>query len=179
MPTYTLTVKELKSATLQRLASFESPMEIDKSKRKQHKIYRSTSENMHEYRPGCQHLTTLTVDDSYPGLEMLNVHAKDTDMHLRRRIVSSSESQPTMEDIFRRSLSAQDRVCVKDETTNSDGELQKDIKANIVEEEEVEKGSVRPFQKLYLHLHLILQLYFASKETESFKCDLFCIGAFH
>ena len=150
------TVKELKSATLQRLASFEPITQIDKTKRKQHKICRSTSENMHEYRSGPQHLTTLAVDDLYHGLDLFNFHVKDSEMHIRRRIVSSSENQTTLDDVFRRSLSAQEDLYDQDNRKEPNGKVQKNIKANIVEEEEVETGSVSQYQLLHI---IIFQMY--------------------
>ena len=149
------TVKQLKSATLKRLASFDPTSKIDTPKRKQHKICRSTSENMHEYRSGPQQLTTLAVDDSYHGVDILNAHVKEPEMHIRRRIVSSSENHTTMGDVFGRSVSAQENMHEKDSMKKSDGEMKKAIKANIVEEEEVETGSVRPLFSLVAY-HLCL-----------------------
>ena len=141
-------VKEFKNATIQRLASFESQDGHDqvKLKRKQPKFCRSTSENVHEYRNKHQLLTTLVVDDTHLGLEKFNAHKMDCDTHLHRRIVSTSEGKSTTEDIFRRSTSSVDSLNVAEKATKSDKATHKETKANLVEDEEVEKGSVRQTQ---------------------------------
>ena len=150
------TVKQIKSVALKRLASFDPTSKIDTPKRKQHKICRSTSENMHEYRSGPQHLTTLAVDDAYHGVDILNAHVKEPEMHIRKRIVSSSENQTTMGDVFRRSVSARKNLCENNSRMKSDGEVKKAIKANIVEEEEVETGSVRQLITLVAYHFIFL-----------------------
>ena len=140
----TLSVKELKTATIERLASFESQHGDDSVnlKRKKPKICRSTSENMHEYRQSNKLLTTLTTDDTHLGFEMLGAHKIESELHLRRRIVSTSEGKSTSEDVLRRSVSATDSHHAAEKMIKTDQEDQSKTKATLVEDEEVEKGSV-------------------------------------
>ena len=154
-----LSVKELKSATIQRLASFESTHGVEQSspKQKNPKFCRSTSENMHEYRPSSKRLTTVAIDNTHLGLDMFNIHGKDGDTHLRRRIVSASENQSTTEDIYRRSVSATSPYSSKNNVRQNDTEIKNNSKANITEEEEVETGSVRHYFALSINAYSSLQ----------------------
>lgn len=145
---FSVSVKELKSTTLHRLASFEPLKENDQSNVKSKQFCRSTSENMHEYSPGYQYLRTLVADDTCPGSRMLNIHGKDLDTYPRRRIVSASDSQATIEDIYRRSVSAYAGGDDRNHMVKSEEEIPKKCKANIVEEEEIEEGSVSKINNL-------------------------------
>ena len=173
-------MKELKSATIQRLASFESTHGVEKTRRKQKnpKFCRSTSENMHEYRPASKRLTTVAIDDTHLGLDMFNIHGKDGDTHLRRRIVSASENQSTTEDIYRRSVSATSPHCSENNVRQNDTEIKKDSKANITEEEEVETGSVRHYFDLPIIACSSLQKLFTISNSMPCNCKFSICASF-